>query len=66
MLKRLSWSGFVVSELAMIGWAFVWPLAIDDDPASKLLQIGCLATLFVFLAALIGLLVVRKRSRVAL
>ena len=46
----------------MIGWAFVWPLVIDDDPASKVLRIGCLTTLFVFLVAIIGLLSVRLRA----
>lgn len=62
-LERISWSGFIVSEVLMLGWAFVWPLTIDDNPASHVLRVGCLTTLFLFLAAIIGLLIVRLQTR---
>ena len=62
-LARASWIGFIVSELLMVGWAFVWPLTIDDDPTSPVLRIGCLTTLSLFLAAIVGLLIVRLRTR---
>ncbi len=61
-LKPVSWTGFVVSQLGMLGWAFVWPLTVDDNPASSVLRVGCLTTLFLFLSAIVGLLIVRLRT----
>ena len=61
-LKPISWTGFVVSQLAMLGWAFVWPVTVDDNPASWVLRGGCLATLFLFLSAIVGLLIVRLQT----
>lgn len=62
-LASVSWIGFIVSELLMVGWAFVWPLTVDDNPASSVLRVGCLTTLFLFLAAIVGLLIVRLQTR---
>ena len=50
-LARVAWIGFIVSELLMIGWAFIWPLTVDDNPASSVLRVGCLTTLFLFLGS---------------
>jgi hypothetical protein len=40
-LARASWIGFILSELSTVGWTFVWPLTVDDDPASSVLRVGC-------------------------
>lgn len=60
LTKKLVWTVFIVSEASMVWWAFVWPLAVDDDPANPVLQVGSLITLFAFLAALTALLVLRN------
>ena len=62
-LKTFYWAGFVIAEIAMIGWAFVWPLVVDDYPGSSVLHIGCLVTLLLFLATLTGLLIERVRGQ---
>ena len=40
-LASVSWIGFIVAEVLMVGWAFVWPLTVDDNPAGSILRIGC-------------------------
>ncbi len=62
IVKALAGTLFWVSVLGMIWLAFVWPVAVGQDPASPILRVWCLATLWAFLVSMAGLLTLRGRA----
>lgn len=48
---------------AMIGWAFAWPFAVSMDGGDPRFRLGSVATLLLFFACVIVLVVARARSR---
>lgn len=54
---------FNISLMLILGWVFLWPLLFDHSQFSRVLHVGALGTLVLFLIAIIGLVVIRQRNR---
>lgn len=59
LVRIVLWIVFALAVAGMVWWTFVWPVAAPVAADGRAARVGCIVTLWAFLAALAGLLWLR-------